>query len=238
LEIWKLAVNGIDLNLQRFSIGCVLVMREDVTGNRLISFLVIGLLVAFLLGCAAPPPPKHLDNICSIFEEKEDWYEEADQSRKRWGVPISVMMAIMHQESKFESDVLPPRTTCCLILPGPRPSSAYGYSQALDMTWETYMAATGNWGADRDEFGDAIDFIGWYCNFSHVRCGIPLGDAYNQYLAYHEGQGGFSRRSYQKKPWLKGVAAKVKRRSGLYAAQLSKCEYRFRSARSCFSWCF
>jgi hypothetical protein len=85
-----------------------------------------------------------------------------------------------------------------------RQSSAFGYSQALDRTWEEYQAETGNRRARRDDINDATDFIGWYTNKSRERNGIPLTDARNQYLAYHEGHNGFARASYNAKPWLLG----------------------------------
>jgi len=146
-------------------------------------------------------------------------------------------MAIMHQESKYNAEARPPRTTCLFVFPGPRPSSAYGYAQALDETWESYIRATDNWGADRNDFSDAIDFIGWYCNQSRVRCGIARNDAYNMYLAYHEGQGGYQRKTYARKAWLKKVARKVQTKSNRYSGQLAACEQEFRK-KGCCLWPF
>jgi hypothetical protein len=60
----------------------------------------IFLAILAMVGCATKPPAK-LDNICDIFRDKDDWYQEAAASRQKWGVPISVMMAFMHQESRF-----------------------------------------------------------------------------------------------------------------------------------------
>jgi len=54
--------------------------------------------------------------------------------------------------------------------------------------------------------------------------GISKWDAYNQYLAYHEGHGGFRAKSYLKKPWLIKVAQKVKKRAGQYGTQLKRCK--------------
>jgi hypothetical protein len=177
------------------------------------------------------------NNICSIFRENRDWYEDAASSSRRWGIPIPVLMAIMYQESKYDAEAKPPRTTCLFILPGPRPSTAYGYAQALDSTWEKYIRTTDNWGADRNDFSDAVDFIGWYCNQSRVMCGIDGKDAYCLYLAYHEGQGGFSRKTYQNKGWLIRVAKNVKALAGQYAGQLAACEHEFRKKRCCL-WPF
>jgi hypothetical protein len=138
------------------------------------------------------------------------------------------MMAIMHQESRFRAKAKPPRTKILWIIPGPRKSDAYGYPQAKDSTWSWYKKSSGNRGADRDKFGDAIDFIGWYNAQTHKKNGVRLNDAYSLYLAYHEGHGGFSRKSYNKKGWLKGVANKVASRANTYSQQLSGCEKRLK----------
>ncbi|MGD9022610.1 MAG: transglycosylase SLT domain-containing protein [Deltaproteobacteria bacterium] len=200
---------------------------------------ILGVFSICLYGCVgAQRVPSCPQDICEIFRENRGWYKSAYASYSRWGVPIPVMMAIMYQESRYEAKAKPPRTTCLCIFPGPRPSSAYGYSQALDSTWEKYKRSTGNRGADRDDFADAIDFIGWYCNVSHKQCQIAKDDTYNLYLAYHEGQGGFLRKTYNKKAWLRRVAVEVQRRGNSYAKQLASCEREFRERRRCCIWPF
>ncbi len=196
------------------------------------------LLVCICCCAGAQHAPENTDNVCEIFRENRQWYKSARSSCKRWGIPIPVLMAIVHQESKFEAKAKPPRTTCLCIFPGSRPSSAYGYAQALDKTWEKYMSCTDNWGADRDDFDDAIDFIGWYCHVSHTRCGIAGSDAYNLYLAYHEGHGGFNRKTYRKKSWLLKVAGKVRTRTKRYKGQLASCEWEFNKKGGCCLWPF
>lgn len=184
------------------------------------------LMMSFLFALAActAVPPKNGDNICATFKENEEWYEDAKHSYEKWGIPIPVQMAIMHQESHFVADAQPPRTWLLGIIPWSRPSSAYGYAQAIDETWENYLDNAGSWGADRDEFSDSADFIGWYCNMSHYRLGIPKWDAKNLYLAYHEGHRGFQRKSYLKKSWLNQVAKKVARRASVFQSQLNACK--------------
>ena len=194
---------------------------------------------ALLFSCAGPgQTPSHTDNLCRLFKEKDHWFKPAHAASRRWGIPIPVLMAIMHQESRFHPKAKPPRTTCLCLLPGPRPSSAYGYAQALDSTWDAYKKATGNRGADRDDFADAVDFIGWYCHLSRVKCGIPADDAYNLYLAYHEGQGGFLRGTHQKKPVLRAVAGQVQARATLYRQQFTACEKALNLSLRCFLWPF
>jgi hypothetical protein len=189
-------------------------------------------------GCATTPAPKSTSNACEIFRENPKWYRSARKSYERWGIPISVLMAIMHQESRFRADVRPPRGSCFWIFPGPRPSSAYGYTQASNETWTEYRNSTGNRGADRDNFEDAVDFVGWYCHLSYIRCGIPKTDAYHLYLAYHEGHGGFNRKTYRKKAWLVHVARKVESREKAYKGQLASCEREFQRRGCCFLWPF
>jgi len=181
------------------------------------------LLLSSLAACTALPP-KNGDNICSTFREKEDWYNDAKNSFEKWGVPIHVQMAIMHQESHFVADAEPPRPWLLGFIPLPRPSSAYGYAQAKDETWDDYLAKAGDWGADRDEFSDAADFIGWYCNISHAKLGISKLDAKNLYLAYHEGHGGYQRKSFLKKAGLVQIANKVAKRAKLFQSQLGECK--------------
>ena len=177
----------------------------------------------WLVGCTTSPP-SNVNNICDIFEEKDGWYDDAADSRDEWGSPIPVMMAIMHQESRFKAKAKPPRQKIFGFIPGPRPSNAYGYSQALKSTWDGYKRSAGSYGADRDDFGDSIDFIGWYNDQSRRRNGIGPHDTYDLYLAYHEGHGGYSRGTYNKKSWLTGVARKVQRRADTYQGQLQGCE--------------
>ncbi|WP_370978478.1 transglycosylase SLT domain-containing protein [Agaribacterium sp. ZY112] len=191
---------------------------------------VITLIVfVFIFSACTTAPPKNKDNICDIFDEKSGWYKDAKKASKRWGVPISVNMAFMHQESRFVAKAKPPRKKYLGFIPGPRLSSAYGYSQAKDSTWDWYKDSAPHWGADRDDFDDAIDFVAWYNHLSSKKLGIRTNDAYSLYLAYHEGMGGYSRKTYNKKPWLKDVAKKVSRRANNYSAQLKKCEKRLNS---------
>ena len=176
-----------------------------------------------LAGCTTAPP-KDQEDICEIFEEKAGWYDDARDSQRKWGSPIPVMMSFIYQESSFKARAKPPRKKILWVIPGPRPASAYGYSQATDETWRIYKKSTGAWTADRNNFEDAIDFVGWYNDQSFRKNKIQKTDSYNLYLAYHEGQGGFAKRSFRSKGWLKDVAKKVSSRTSLYQQQLNGCE--------------
>ena len=75
----------------------------------------------------------------------------------------------------------------------------------------------------RDNFEDAIDFVGWYCHTSEDQNGIATNDAFRQYLAYHEGHGGYRRKTYRSKSWLVDVARGVEARAKRYNTQLAGC---------------
>ncbi|HAK53044.1 MAG TPA: hypothetical protein DCM54_14235 [Gammaproteobacteria bacterium] len=200
--------------------------------------LLIGTIcLVTLLGCSSAPP-KNQDDICAIFGEKKGWYKKARKASRRWGTAIPVMMAFAHQESGFRAKAKPPRKKILWIFPGPRPASAFGFAQATDETWKAYKKSSGRRGADRDDFGDAMDFIGWYNDQSQRKNKIKKTDAYHLYLAYHEGQGGFRKRSFSKKQWLKDVATKVTGRSNMYARQLQTCEKKLNRGflRRLFGW--
>lgn len=197
--------------------------------TRVISRFVLLFCVGALFGCAGSPPKK-LDNACDIFDEKNGWYKRAKKATKRWGVPIHVNMAIMHQESRFVSKAKPPRTKILWVFPGPRKSSAYGYAQAKDETWKWYKRKSGNRFADRDDFDDAIDFVAWYNSVSVETLRLKPTDVRALYLAYHEGHGGYKRGTYKHKAWLLSVANKVQSRANTYRVQLEKCERRLRGS--------
>lgn len=120
-------------------------------------------LLTALAGCATAPP-SNPENICAIFREKPDWHDAALKVQKKWGAPVPVPMAMMYQESSFKQDAVPPRYYFLGIIPWGRVSSAYGYAQAKDETWADYKKDAGGWGASRDNFADALDFMGWYMN--------------------------------------------------------------------------
>lgn len=167
--------------------------------------------------------PRNLDNACAILDERPQYYRAMKNAERRWGIPVHVQMATFHQESKFIGNARTPHRYALGVIPMGRQSSAYGYSQALDGTWEEYEDEVGRWGARRDRIDDAADFMGWYMDISTRKLGISKWDAQAQYLAYHEGRTGYANQSYLGKPWLMDVSAKVAQRAEMYRAQLASC---------------
>lgn len=197
--------------------------RNYLYNIQIVTLFLLSIFLLLTSGCSTSPP-RDTENACSIYSEKDDWYEASQDAFKKWGVPPHVQLAIIHQESRFKHDAKPPRKKLFWFIPWTRKSSAYGYAQVKDSTWDWYREKTGNTWADRDDYEDAVDFIGWYGNMSYKTLKISKWDAYNQYLAYHEGHGGYKRKTYRKKPWLVKVARKVESNAKQYRAQIARCK--------------
>ena len=167
--------------------------------------------------------PRNLDNACAIAAERPQYLRAMQAAERKWGIPVAVQMASMYQESRFVGNARTPHRYALGIIPMGRQSSAYGYSQALDGTWDEYQDDQRRFSAKRDRISDASDFMGWYMRASAERLGIPVSDARNQYLAYHEGRSGYASGSHNAKAWLLDVAGNVQARSDRYGAQLAGC---------------
>ena len=188
-------------------------------------FLTASLLLVLLAACGGGSfkAPRNLDNACAIVAERPKYYRAMKATERKWGIPVHVQMATIHQESKFIGDARTPHRYALGVIPMGRQSSAYGYSQALDGTWEEYQKEQRRGGAKRDRIADATDFMGWYMDQSEKSLGISKHDAKHQYLAYHDGRSGYARGSYKAKPWLMAVSDRVAERAARYQRQLAGC---------------
>ena len=183
-------------------------------------------LVLIVTGCATQPA--RINNACAVFEEKggwfNNWHRQSRRVEQEFGVPVPILMATIRTESGYRARVRPPRTKLLGFIPWTRPSDAYGYAQALSSTWEEYQQATGRPGADRNDFGDSVHFVGWYHHRSHERIGIPLDDAYSLYLAYYLGPTGYQRQAWKNKPGVRKAAQRMARRANKYQRQIRDCD--------------
>ena len=170
-------------------------------------FLILS--VILITGCSSIP--QNTANSCSIFNERYLWYKHAKKTEQKWGTPIYIQLAIIKMESDFDWLAKPPRQKLFKIIPFKRPSSSFGYSQAVKGTWEQYKNETGNKLATRTRFKDSVDFIGWYTDKTESLLKISKKDAFRQYLAYHEGWGGY--KNYKNNQKVIGLAKKVEKQS-------------------------
>ena len=192
--------------------------------SRTLRVLVLLLLVASCGGGSGRnTAPRNLDNACSIVQQRPAYLKAFRRTERRWGVPVHVQMATIYQESKFIGNARTPMRFALGVIPMGRQSSAYGFGQALDSTWDEYRASAGRRLARRDNIRDAADFMGWYMDGTTKATGVSKRDARNQYLAYHEGRTGYKRGSYKSKAWLLRVANEVDDRARTYERQLSRC---------------
>ncbi len=188
---------------------------------------VVSAIGVMLMLSACAKPPSQTRNACAIFEQRDglfnNWRSAAQKAEREYGVPVPILMATIYTESSFRATARPPRKKLLGFIPWKRQSTAYGYSQALDGTWERYQRETGRWGARRTDFGDAMQFIGWYHRESASKTGIPLNDPYKLYLAYHSGQAGYLRGAYKNRPEALKGAKRFTSITYTYASQLKQC---------------
>ncbi len=185
-------------------------------------------IVALVAGCGAkqggnPKAPNALDDACGILDERKNFLPAFRKTQDRYGVPIAVLMSMIWQESKFKAEARTPNQYKLGVIPVGRQSSAYGYAQALDATWEEYKDLTGRSRAKRNNIFDAAEFMGWYMAQSNKELGLAMNDTRNQYLAYHDGRNGFRRGTYRKKAWLVNIANGLQDRAIMYHIQLEDC---------------
>ena len=183
-----------------------------------INYLFI--LIIFISGCSSVP--KNTSNSCLIFDERYLWYKHAKKTEKKWGTPVYLQLAIIKMESSFNRFAKPPRQKLFKVVPYKRPSSSFGYSQAVKGTWKQYKDETGNKYATRSRFKDSVDFIGWYTNKTEKILKVSKIDAFNQYIAYHEGWGNY--KYYKSNKKVINLAKKVEKQSNIYKKQLLECK--------------
>ena len=95
----------------------------------------IYLILILILVSACSSIPKNTADGCSIFSERYLWYKHAKKTEQKWGTPINLQLAIIKMESDFDWLAKPPRKKLFKVIPYKRPSSSFGYSQAVRGTW-------------------------------------------------------------------------------------------------------
>lgn len=192
------------------------------------SNLVQSVSIAVLLTLSAcATAPRHINDVCAVFQQRDGWFHNweraADRAAGKYGIPVPVLMATLRKESGFNNRARPRRKYILGFIPWGHISSAYGFAQALDGTWDQYVRETGNWSARRNNFADAVDFVGWYHAKSAALFGIPRNDAYHLYLAYYVGWAGYQRGDWRRNASLQRYARETDQMARSYAAQLQRC---------------
>lgn len=125
---------------------------------------------------AAAPPAPAPNATCALLASHPSWTQALAHAERRWGAPPYLLLAFIRQESNFRRDARSPKTR------GP-----YGYPQAVARTWETYRQALRRPHADRNDFADAVDFVGWYAHRTRERTGAEYLNVTAHYFAYSRG---------------------------------------------------
>lgn len=183
------------------------------------AFKFAALLIAILCSGCSSEPPSNPKDLCGVFQEKDSWYAAAHRVHERYGIPIHVAVAIMAQDHGLVMRENDPIDSVFSKFKG----EEEGYLTVSDEIWRQYAEEAGAFFCDRRNFGDALDFIGWYMNKSLKKCGVALSDAYDQYLCYREGWEGYNLESYKVKSWMQDAALQVVKRASAYRTQLLQC---------------
>jgi len=193
-------------------------VQKKILNKSLICFVIL----FFVASCSSVP--KYPQNACKIFGENYLWYKSAKKSSDTYGVPIHIILAFVNKESGFNRWAKPKRTKLFKIVPYKRPSSSFGYSQAVKKTWELYKNETNSPFALRTRFKDSVMFIGWYMNKTNKINKISLNDSYRQYLNYYLGWGNYAKKTYNTDKKAIIFAKSVQKQSEIYKVQLVECQ--------------
>ena len=193
-------------------------MQKKILNRNLIYLIVF----FFIVSCSSVP--KYSSNACKLFGERYLWYKHVKKSSETYGAPVHIILAFVNKESGFNRWAKPKRTKLFKVVPYKRPSSSFGYSQAVKKTWELYKTETDNPLALRTRFKDSVMFIGWYINKTHKMNKIPLNDSYRQYLNYYLGWGNYANKTYQSDKKAIIFAKSVQKQSNIYKNQLKECQ--------------
>ena len=193
-------------------------MQRKILNKNLIYFVIF----FFIASCSSVP--KHPLNACKIFGEKYLWYKHAKKSSETYEAPLHIILAFVNKESGFNRWAKPKRTKLFKIIPYKRPSSSFGYSQAVKKTWELYKTETDNPLALRARFKDSVMFIGWNINKTNEINQIPFNDSYRQYLNYYLGWGNYAKEAYKTDKKAIIFAKSVQKQSNIYRSQLRECQ--------------
>ena len=182
------------------------------------------LLILLLFTAACSSVPKYPQNACKIFGEKYFYLKHSRASSKKWGIPISSILAVINKESGFKRFAKPKRKRIFKVIPYRRPSSSLGYSQAVNKTWDLYKKENNKPLALRISLKHSSDFIAWYFWKTNKINKVSLADTRNMYLNYYLGWGAYKNKAYEKDRKAIIFAKNVEKQAKIYKIQLRECK--------------
>jgi len=191
--------------------------------KRFIGIFALFAVLALISGCASTPT--QTDNACAVLAQKNgwitNWRRAAKKAENEYGIPMPIILATIYTESGYRQRAKPPRRKLLGFIPWKRPSTAYGYSQALKGTWEHYKRDTGHSGASRTSFGDTTEFIGWFYREAVLKNRVSPNNAYALYLNYYLGWTAYARGT--RSAAAETAARRAANMAARYDTQLRRC---------------
>lgn len=166
-------------------------------------------------------PVDYDKRICHVVNSNWGWARSINYTAKRYNVSPGLLLAVIYHESGFQQRARPKPVKLLGFIPW-QASTAYGYGQIKNETWEWYKENNPGWFQSRTSFSDTLDFIGWYYQLFLKKSNSNYVHR-DFYLAYHEGLGGYENGSYQNNQWLINRANEVALRAEIYDEALRSC---------------
>ncbi len=193
-------------------------MQKKILNRNLIFFFIF----FFIASCSSVP--KYPQNACEIFGEKYFYLKYTRAASKKWGVPISSILAVINKESGFRRFAKPKKLKIFKIIPYRRPSSSLGFSQAVNKTWDLYKKENNKPAALRISYKSSSDFIGWYFWKANKINKVSLNNTRDLYLNYYLGFSAYKNKAYQTDKKAIIYAKSVEKQAKIYKSQLLECK--------------
>ena len=193
-------------------------MQKKILNRNLIFFFIF----FFIASCSSVP--KYPQNACEIFGEKYFYLKYTRAASKKWGVPISSILAVINKESGFKRFAKPKKLKIFKIIPYRRPSSSLGFSQAVNKTWDLYKKENNKPAALRISYKSSSDFIGWYFWKANKINKVSLNNIRDLYLNYYLGFSAYKNKAYQTDKKAIIYAKSVEKQAKIYKSQLLECK--------------
>ncbi|MDC3180935.1 transglycosylase SLT domain-containing protein [Gammaproteobacteria bacterium] len=179
-------------------------------------------ILSLLSGCVVEEPQAGYEkDICQFVHAHSRWSSVLRKTEQEFEISPGLVMSVIYHESSFRSHVRPPRDIVLGVFPV-RLRTEYGYGQIKDMTWQWYLEKDPGLFRSRTSFADTARFIGWYYKHYLAVSRPTKKRAYDFYLAYHEGLGGYQRLT-QINDWLDRKSNSVQKYADQFDLVLRDC---------------